>query len=460
LTGEAATQGGTPLFVAFYAMTGTLLAAAAYPMAPDAARTTFGDLPQLAQHSYAEQIRWSAEYLELAQPIIYQGQPVGMAALRLGTEELTAAFYRELVQSTATTLILTVVLSLVIGLLLRQIVIAPLRRLSAASDQISLGDWVSPPGQERADELGTLARSFGQMLSALHAREQQLHEQVAATQQLNAELDARVVKRTEELAKAKEVAEAANHLKTQFLANMSHELRTPLNAILNFTRFLGKERYGPLTPRQLDLQQRVLANGEHLLGLINDILDLAKIEAGRIELLKEAVQLEPILHGVLATISGLTKDKGVKLTLELPAALPLVYVDKTHIRQVLLNLLSNAAKFTERGEISLYAAICDDQQLYVQVKDTGVGIAPEHHALVFEEFRQVQDGMDRMYEGTGLGLPISRRLVEMHGGKLWLESAPGVGSTFMFTLPCTVPSTLIPQASLPHEQESHHVTPT
>jgi signal transduction histidine kinase len=235
---------------------------------------------------------------------------------------------------------------------------------------------------------------------------------------------------------------------------MSHELRTPLNAILNFTRFLSKERYGSLTSRQIELQQRVLANGEHLLGLINDFLDLAKIEAGRIDLAREMVTLEPILRGVLATTVGLTRDKGIILTLDIPEVLPAVYADKTRIRQVLLNLLSNAAKFTDQGEITLSAAPADGGMLRITVKDTGIGIALEDQMVVFEEFRQVQGGLDRSYEGTGLGLAISKRLVEMHGGQMWLESALGSGTTFSFTLPCAIPAQA---GSL--QEESHDATP-
>ncbi|MBX0330561.1 AAA family ATPase [Oscillochloris sp. ZM17-4] len=249
-----------------------------------------------------------------------------------------------------------------------------------------------------------------------------------------ARLEAKVVERTRDLAKAKEVAERANDLKTKFLANMSHELRTPLNAILNFTRFLSKERYGTLSERQVELQQRVLVNAEHLLGLINDILDLSKIEAGKIDLHRDEVAVLPLLHGVMATAIGLTKDKELRLDLIAPEALPTVRIDKTRIRQVLLNLLSNAAKFTQQGGITVRAS-SDGQMLQVDVQDTGAGIAPEHQTLVFEEFRQIQDDSQPEQQGTGLGLPISKRLVEMHGGHLWLESTPGVGSTFSFTLP-------------------------
>ncbi|NTV62523.1 MAG: GAF domain-containing protein [Oscillochloris sp.] len=249
-----------------------------------------------------------------------------------------------------------------------------------------------------------------------------------------ARLEAKVAERTRELAKAKESAEQANALKTKFLANMSHELRTPLNAILNFTKFLSKERYGTLSERQQELQQRVLVNADHLLGLINDILDLSKIEAGKIELHREMVDMLPLLHGVMATAVGLTRDKELRLDLIAPEALPLVLIDKTRIRQVLLNLLSNAAKFTMQGGITVRAS-SDGQMLLVDVQDTGVGIAPEHQALAFEEFRQIQDDSQPEQQGTGLGLPISKRLVEMHGGRIWLESTPGIGSTFSFSLP-------------------------
>jgi signal transduction histidine kinase len=255
-------------------------------------------------------------------------------------------------------------------------------------------------------------------------------------------LEQRVAERTTELRQAnrelsiaKQAAEEANQFKTQFLANMSHELRTPLNAIINFTEFMGEARYGPLTGRQQELQQRVINNAEHLLGLINDILDLAKIEAGRMDLFCEPVDLTHMLRGVMTTAIGLTKDKGLELELELPSELPPVNVDKTRIRQVLLNLLSNAAKFTEQGGITVRAVPTADGMVQLSVQDSGIGIAKEHQHLVFEEFRQVDGELTRQHQGSGLGMPISKRLVEMHGGQMWLESEVGVGSTFFFTVP-------------------------
>jgi predicted ATPase/signal transduction histidine kinase/CheY-like chemotaxis protein/tRNA A-37 threonylcarbamoyl transferase component Bud32 len=260
----------------------------------------------------------------------------------------------------------------------------------------------------------------------------------------NALLYERVQQRTDELAlaaaeaqAARSAAEQANELKSQFLANMSHELRTPLNSIINFTLILSTGRRGPLNEGQLDFLNRVLQSGEHLLGLINDILDLSKIEAGRMELYKETIDLAEVVPNVLETAAGLTKGRSIILREEIAPDLPPIEGDRTRIRQILLNLLSNAAKFTEQGSITVRVTQ-EDHELVVQVVDTGIGIAAEHLGEIFEEFRQVEGASNRRYEGTGLGLTIVRRLVELHNGRIWVESTPGVGSTFSFSLPIAV----------------------
>jgi signal transduction histidine kinase len=243
---------------------------------------------------------------------------------------------------------------------------------------------------------------------------------------------------------AREVAEEANRLKTQFVANMSHELRTPLNAIINFTRIVAEGYDGPVNEEQRTHLDYVRFAGEHLLGLINDILDLAKIEAGKMEIYPEPVDLHPIFKGILSTAVGLTRDKGLYLKDEVPEQLPLVYADPKRVRQILLNLFSNAAKFTDSGGITL--CVCVEQtMLVISVTDTGHGIAPEDFGKVFEEFRQVDETFHRAAGGTGLGIPISKKLVEMHGGKLWFESQVGVGSTFYFSLPLYCPNADAPQ---------------
>ena len=233
---------------------------------------------------------------------------------------------------------------------------------------------------------------------------------------------------------ARAEAEEANRLKTQFLTNMSHELRTPLNAVINFAYLLSVGMEGPLNETQKDLVNRIGVAGEHLLHLINDILDLAKIESGRVEMYFEEVEVSDLVKGVLSTAVGLTKGKPIELQQNIPQNLPLVRVDRGRIRQVLLNLVSNAAKFTRDGAITI-SATADNGWIKMSVHDTGIGIAPEDIEKVFTAFVQVDGELTRQVGGTGLGLPISKQFIEMHGGHMWLESKVGQGSTFIFTLP-------------------------
>jgi len=239
---------------------------------------------------------------------------------------------------------------------------------------------------------------------------------------------------------ARAEAESANQLKSQFLANMSHELRTPLNSIINFAYLISLGAEGPLTPGQEDLLNRIGEAGRHLLGLINDVLDLAKIEAGKLDLVFEVVDLPDLVASVIATTTSLVRHKPVELHADLPADLPAVHVDLTRVRQVLLNLLSNAAKFTEQGAITVIAH-ADTHWVTVSVQDTGLGMSREDIPRAFAEFVQLADHLTRREGGTGLGLPISKRFVELHGGKMWAESELGQGSTFFFTLPVYIAPT-------------------
>jgi len=229
-------------------------------------------------------------------------------------------------------------------------------------------------------------------------------------------------------------AEQANSVKSHFLASMSHELRTPLNAIINFTKFILKERMGPITERQADALDKVKTSGIHLLNLINDVLDISKIESGSLALIVDNdVDIPHLIDRAAATTDVILADKPVALKMDVAADLPPIIGDKQRILQVLLNLLSNACKFTEEGSISV-KGYQDGDNVVVQVKDTGPGIAPEDHYKVFEAFQQTQTGLDQA-SGTGLGMPISRRLAEAHGGSLMLESAVGEGACFTLTLP-------------------------
>jgi signal transduction histidine kinase len=232
-----------------------------------------------------------------------------------------------------------------------------------------------------------------------------------------------------------------DHLKSSFLASMSHELRTPLNSIIGFTEVLLDGLDGPLTERMLRDIRIIYKNGQHLLSLINDVLDMAKIEAGKMKLTPERVALPEVLEEVSEIASPLARDKALALRIEAEAPEALVLeADRTRLRQVLLNLVGNAIKFTDAGEVSIQASRANGA-IRVSVRDTGAGIPPEKLTTIFDAFSQLDSTTTRKAEGTGLGLTISRRLVELHGGRLWAESTgvPGEGSVFVLELPADGP---------------------
>jgi len=236
--------------------------------------------------------------------------------------------------------------------------------------------------------------------------------------------------------KSKELAEASQH-KSQFLANMSHELRTPLNAILGYTELMADGAYGEPSEKTLGVLKRLEANGKHLLGLINDVLDLSKIEAGQLVLELSDYSVQDIAQTVRSTLEPLAADKKLTFKVEMSSELPAGRGDGRRLTQVLINLVGNAIKFTDAGEVAIKAEANNDS-FYVSVRDTGPGISPADQAKLFQEFQQADNAITRKKGGTGLGLAISKRIVEMHGGKIWVESQPGRGSTFAFTVPIIV----------------------
>jgi PAS domain S-box-containing protein len=228
--------------------------------------------------------------------------------------------------------------------------------------------------------------------------------------------------------------EIANRHKSQFLANMSHELRTPLNAIIGFTRIVMRRSQAQIEPKQYENLEKILMSGQNLLTLINAILDLAKVEAGRVEVTPGETDPVRVLEQCMRIVEPLIKDDEVRLVRALDAALPQMYVDEEKLRQIVINLLSNAAKFTTRGSIEVRARAADGW-VHISVSDTGMGIAADKLELVFDEFQQADASSTRVHGGTGLGLTIARRLARLMGGDLRAQSTPGVGSTFTLTLP-------------------------
>ena len=236
--------------------------------------------------------------------------------------------------------------------------------------------------------------------------------------------------------KSRQLEEASQH-KSQFLANMSHELRTPLNAILGYTELMADGAYGEPSEKVLGILKRLEANGKHLLGLINDVLDLSKIEAGQLVLELSDYCVQDIAQTVRSTLEPLAADKKLAFKLELAPELPPGHGDGRRLTQVLINLVGNAIKFTDAGEVAIKAE-ANDGSFHVSVCDTGPGISAADQAKLFQEFQQADNAITRKKGGTGLGLAISKRIIEMHGGQIWVESRPGQGSTFTFTLPVIV----------------------
>jgi signal transduction histidine kinase len=294
--------------------------------------------------------------------------------------------------------------------LLHRHVLGPLTLLSQQISHIrASGDSTLRLEVRGQDELASLGQTINGMLASLESH-------------------------TLELSAARDKALNAERLKSQFLARMSHELRTPLNAILNFTQFVSSGMYGPVNEKQVSALQKTTYSARHLLALINDVLDMSKIEADRLDLaLENDLDLVPELEAVAATTRTLLEDKPVEIVCDFAPNLPHLTGDRRRLRQVLLNLTANAAKFTASGQITL-RAWPDGDRVMIAVQDTGPGLSPEDLQIIFEPYRQAGHHASRA-AGTGLGLPISYRLVEAHGGRLWVESQAGHGSTFYVSLP-------------------------
>jgi signal transduction histidine kinase len=290
-----------------------------------------------------------------------------------------------------------IVIAVLVGFVLSWSLVGPVQRTGARLAEIAGGDFSRHVDVANRDELGALAANLNRM--------------------------------NDELRRLYDELETVNRHKSEFLANMSHELRTPLNAIIGFSELLQQQLYGQLNERQVQYVGDVLESGRHLLSLINDILDLSKVEAGRMELDVSDVALRDILENGVTIHAESAARAGVLLELGGPEVV--VRGDERKLRQVVFNLLSNAVKFTPAGGTVTITAGANAAQVTVAVHDTGPGIAREDQGRIFEEFRQASTD----HEGTGLGLPLARRFVELHGGRLWVESEAGRGSTFLFTLP-------------------------
>lgn len=401
--------------------------------------------------------RFEPGQIALVDSVFLDGKRIGFVAIRSDLQAINTRV-RSYTLITAAVLLISLVVALLISEISQRVISRPVIRLAETVRTISHEKRYSIRAAATAsrDEVSTLIEAFNEMLEEIQQRD-------TALLQARDKLEKRVEERTVELAAAnKELelrnreVERATQLKSSFLANMSHELRTPLNAIVGFSDLLGEQTAGQLNPKQARFVHHIKQGSTHLLQLINDILDLSKIEAGQLEFRYENFGVKDAIPEVLSTIRPLAMAKNITVQEDLRTDLA-IRADRVRFKQVLYNLLSNAVKFTPKNGKLDIESYNNGDMIYVSVSDTGIGIRPEDHAMIFEEFRQVE-GSTSTHQGTGLGLAITKRLVERQGGTISLKSELGKGSKFTVSFPVGKDKAR-PQAEVSRPAEAHS-TPT
>lgn len=352
---------------------------------------------------------------------------VGMSlSLKRVNETITNIY-----QNIALLTLIVILAGIGVTVFLVKVIAGPVKQLATAAKRIAEGDLSSKVEITSKDEIGALADSFNRMADSVQQREGELRAHADELDRLNREL----LLQQQKLREINTQLEAASRHKSQFLANMSHELRTPLNVIIGFSEVLLNESVGELNREErAEFLGNIVTSGRHLLGLISEILDLSKIEAGKMVLSPERFSVQDVVEGVRQTVEPLATRKGIVIEVYLDPQLSTLTADVVKIKQILYNLLSNAIKFTpERGKVFVRAS-ATEEWVEFSVRDTGIGIKPEDRKRIFQEFQQVEMSAARHYEGTGLGLTLAKKFVELHGGRIWVESEVGKGSTFTFTV--------------------------
>lgn len=363
-------------------------------IADEAQTIDLGGAPVLSAFAATERLGWT----------VFVEQPRDEAFLPL---------YKSL-ERTGLLFLVALVIAVLASVLLARSMATPIHAIRMGAEKIGGGALDHRIEVRTADELEDLSRQFNGMAEQL--------------QRSYADLERKVEERTRDL-------EVANRHKSEFLANMSHELRTPLNAVIGFSEVLKEGMFGELNEKQTEYVNDIFESGHHLLSLINDILDLSKVEAGQMELEPSTFELGTALQNAITLVKERAARHGIALSTNIGENIGAVTADQRKIKQVTVNLLSNAVKFTPDGGSIALQAVRRRDAIEVSVADTGIGISPENQEMVFEAFQQVSGDSAQSSEGTGLGLSLAKRFVELHGGRIWLTSEPGKGSTFTYTIP-------------------------
>ncbi len=347
-------------------------------------------------------------------PIDFRGERFGVVRLRASTGPLTAQLRRQ--QAALALLLLAMAgLTLLLAIPLARLIEQPVSELAELAGRISAdGDYTRRIEESPVRELGEMGRQFNRMLEAIQSHE-----------------------------KARDLADRRSREKSLFLANMSHELRTPLNSIIGFSQILADRLTSRLEPREVKFLHNIHTAGQHLLGIVNDILDISKVEAGRMELVREAVTPVEVVESVATLITGMARRRAIRVETVVQGPLAPLWADPVKLKQILYNLLSNAIKFSPEGStVRLVARELREGghgAVEFSVRDEGIGIEPADQARIFEAFQQADGGEGRQFEGTGLGLTLVKTFAELHGGRVGLESAPGRGSRFTIVIPRVAP---------------------